>query len=92
MELDARHRDKNGEISRKHGNTLIRTLRNAYGEHFAQGCADTAKLSDVLQKLDDPSLKHLIRDHETGPLGGKITLGVPADEGAAGPGDSARPG
>jgi hypothetical protein len=24
--LDNRHRDKNGEISRKHGNTLIRTL------------------------------------------------------------------
>jgi hypothetical protein len=26
-----RHRDKNGEISRKHGNTLIRTLRKTYG-------------------------------------------------------------
>ncbi len=26
---DTRHRDKNGEISRKHGNTLIRTLRAA---------------------------------------------------------------
>jgi len=23
-----RHRDKNGEMSRKHGNTLIRTLRS----------------------------------------------------------------
>jgi hypothetical protein len=29
--LDHRHRDKNGEISRKHGNTLIRTLRETYG-------------------------------------------------------------
>jgi hypothetical protein len=27
MTIDARHRDKNGEISRKHGNTLIGTLR-----------------------------------------------------------------
>ena len=68
MAIDARHRDKNGEISRKYGNTLIRTLRKTYGEHFAQGCADTAKLSDVLLKLDDPSLGHLIRDHETGKL------------------------
>jgi hypothetical protein len=23
-----RHRDKNGEMSQKHGNTLVRTLRN----------------------------------------------------------------
>jgi hypothetical protein len=26
-----RHRDKDGEISRKHGNTLIGTLRKHYG-------------------------------------------------------------
>jgi hypothetical protein len=26
-----RHRDKNGEMSRKHGNTLVRTLRKHYG-------------------------------------------------------------
>jgi hypothetical protein len=62
------HRDKNGEISRKHGNTLIRTLRKTYGQSFAPGCADHAKLSDVLGKLDDPSLSHLIRDHEAGKL------------------------
>ena len=29
-----RHRDKNGEISRKHGNTLVGTLRKHYGAHF----------------------------------------------------------
>jgi hypothetical protein len=29
-----RHRDKNGEISRKHGNTLIGTLRKHYGKDF----------------------------------------------------------
>jgi hypothetical protein len=29
--LDHRHRDKNGEISRKQGNTSIRTLRRHYG-------------------------------------------------------------
>jgi hypothetical protein len=62
MAIDARHRDKNGEIGRKHGNTLIRTLRKTYGSGFAPGCADDAKLSDVLAKLDDVSLTHLVRD------------------------------
>ena len=47
MAFEARHRDKNGEISRKHGNTLIRTLRKTYGQGFAPGCADNAKLNPV---------------------------------------------
>ncbi len=68
MPIDTRHRDKNGEISRKHGNVLIRTLRKTYGQGFASGCADDAKLSDVLIKLDESSLSHLIRDHEAGKL------------------------
>jgi len=68
MPMDTRHRDKNGEISRKHGNTLIRTLRRTYGPGFAPGCADDAKLTDVLAKIDEMSLSHLIRDHENGYL------------------------
>jgi hypothetical protein len=68
MAVDARHSDKNGEISRKHGKTLIYTLRKTYGLGFAPGCGDHAKLSDVLGKLDDPSLSQLIRDHEAGKL------------------------
>lgn len=59
-----RHRDNNGEMSRKHGNTLVRTLRKYYGRDFAYGCADTDKLSGVLHKLDEPSLTKLVRDHE----------------------------
>lgn len=35
--LDTRHRNKNGEISRKHGNILIGTSRKTYGEGFATG-------------------------------------------------------
>jgi hypothetical protein len=68
MAVDARPRDKNGEISRKHGNTLIHTLRKTYGPGFAPGFADHAKLRDVLQKLDESSMSHLIRDHEAGKL------------------------
>ena len=47
--LDDRHRDKDGEISRKHGNTLVRTLRQIYGASFASGFAETDKLSEVLR-------------------------------------------
>jgi len=53
--LDDRHRDRNGEISRKHGNTLVRTLRKIYGSGFAPGCNDSDKLSIVLQKFDKKS-------------------------------------
>ena len=35
--LDGRHRDKSGEISKKHGNTLVSTLRKIYGSTFAAG-------------------------------------------------------
>ena len=48
---------------KKHGNTLIGTLRKTYGPHFAKGCADDDKLSDVLHKLDEPSLSALVEDH-----------------------------
>jgi hypothetical protein len=53
---------------RKHGNTLIRTLRKTYGPSFAADCKDDEKLSDVLHKLDETSLSQLIRDHEAGHL------------------------
>ena len=42
--LDNRHRNKDGEISHKHGNTLIRTLRKIYGQGFAAGYPETEKL------------------------------------------------
>jgi hypothetical protein len=58
-----RYREENGKISRKHG-----SLRNTYGISFAPGCADHAKLSDVLAKFDELSLGQLIRDHEAGKL------------------------
>ena len=70
--LDNRHRDKNGEISRKHGNTLIRTLRRVYGADFATKFPETSKLADVLQTLDEPSLSKLLKDHAAGTLEGKI--------------------
>ena len=70
--LENRHRDKNGEISRKHGNTLVGTLRKHYGAGFAPGFKDTDKLSDVLAKLDEPSLTKLVKDHHAGVLADHI--------------------
>ena len=60
--LDNRHRDKNGKISRKHGNSRIRTLRETYGPGFAPGCGANAKLSDCLQQIDEKSLSQLVHD------------------------------
>lgn len=55
-------------IGRKHGNTLIRTLRRTYGSHFAEGCRDDERLSDVLHKMGEPSISKLLHDHERGKL------------------------
>ena len=70
--LDGRHRDKNGQISRKHGNTLVSTLRGIYGHNFAPGIAAHTKLSDVLSIMDAASLSQLHADHDAGTLEGKI--------------------
>jgi hypothetical protein len=71
--FDNRHRNKDGEISAKHGNTLIRTLRKVYGQSFAAGYPDTEELREVLHELNETSLSQLRRDHETGHLEHKIT-------------------
>jgi hypothetical protein len=71
--LDGRHRDTDGTISKKHGNTLVGTLRKIYGQTFAAGHPATATLSEVLLKLNETSLSQLRRDHETGHLDKKIS-------------------
>ena len=70
--LDGRHRNKDSEISGKHGTTLIRTLRKVYGRSFAAGYPETENLSEVLLNLNETSLSQLRRDHETGHLEHKI--------------------
>ncbi len=72
MRTDDRHRDKNGEISKKHGNTLVSTLRKIYGTTFAAGYAETTKLSEVLSHLNETSLGQLLHDHKNGHLEKKI--------------------
>src|SRR5437899_12209430 len=71
--LDNHHRNHDGEISHKHGNTLIGTLRKIYGQGFAAGYHPTDRLSDVLLHLNETSLSQLRRDYKTGHLDHKIT-------------------
>lgn len=70
--LHGRHRDKNGEISRKHGNTLVSTLRKIYGPSLAPNAQPGETLSEVLADMDEPSLSKLVHDHERGDLERKI--------------------
>lgn len=70
--LDNRHRNHDGDISHKYGNTLVGTLRKIYGQGFAAGYPPTEKLSDVMTYLNETSLSQLRRDHETGHIEHKI--------------------
>jgi hypothetical protein len=72
MGIDHRHRDNHGAISKKHGNTLISTLRKIYGNNFAAGYSETAKLNEVLQSLNETSLSQLVHDDKNGHLDKKI--------------------
>lgn len=62
--LDGRHRDADGRISQKHGNTRVETLRETYGLGFGAGTRSDAKLSTLLQKEGVPSLSQLLKKDE----------------------------
>lgn len=59
--LDGRHRDANGRISEKHGNTRVDTLRETYGEGFAPGVRGDAHLRTVLDRTGARSLSDLVK-------------------------------
>jgi hypothetical protein len=67
------NRKQDGEISHKHGATLVGTLRKIYGQGFAAGYPPTDKLSEVMLHLNETSLSQLRRDYKTGHLDHKIT-------------------
>jgi len=58
--LDGRHRDADGRIERKHGNTLVGTLRETYGKSFS-GFRSDAKLSTVLRETGNKSLSDALK-------------------------------
>jgi hypothetical protein len=59
--LDSRCQDSNGEIRRKRGDTLISSLRDTYGEDFAQGYRSDMKLETLLDREGADSLSELLR-------------------------------
>jgi hypothetical protein len=62
-DLDGRHRDKTGRIDKKHGNTLVGTLRKTYGEHFAKGRRATLMLKTLLKETGTDSLHAYLAKH-----------------------------
>ena len=54
--LDHRHRDIDGEIRRKNGNTRVGTLRKTYGPEFAKGFRSDMKLETLLEHAGSKSL------------------------------------
>jgi len=62
--LDRRHRDANGQISRKHGNTEVGTLREIYGEGFASGVRSDMHLSTLLERSGQPSLSQYLNSED----------------------------
>ena len=65
-DLDNRNLIENAKISRNYGSTLVRDLRERYGENFAAGHADTATLREVINRLDAASLNRLQADLDKG--------------------------
>jgi hypothetical protein len=61
--LDGRHRDMTGRIDRKHGNTLVGTLRKTYGDHFAKGRRSTLMLKTLLKETGTESLHAYLAKH-----------------------------
>jgi hypothetical protein len=59
--LDGRHRDANGEIRHKNGNTRVDTLRETYGENFAKGYRGDMILETLLDRTSSDSLRDYLK-------------------------------
>jgi len=59
--LDNRMRDRDGEIRKKRDDTLVKTLRQEYGDGFAAGYRSDTKLGTVLKREGVASLDKLLK-------------------------------
>lgn len=59
--LDGRHRDQNGQIRAKNGNTRVDTLRETYGDNFAPGVRGDMQLDTLLARTGAQSLSELVK-------------------------------
>lgn len=60
--LDDRCRDRDGEIRRKRGDTLVSTLRKTYGQDFASGVRGDMRLDTLRKRSGGESLSKLLQD------------------------------
>lgn len=61
--LDHRTRDDDGTIRRKRGDTQVGTLRDTYGEDFAQGVRSDMRLDTLLRREGADSLSDLLKSN-----------------------------
>jgi len=59
--LDDRSRDLDGEIRHKRGDTLVGTLRKAYGPDFAPGVRSDTRLDTLRKRAGGESLSKLLK-------------------------------
>jgi hypothetical protein len=59
--LDGRMRDSNGEARHKRRDTLVSTLRETYGENFAEGYRSDTQLGTVLKREGVDTLDQLLK-------------------------------
>ena len=59
--LDNRARDQDGEIRHKRRDTLVRTLRETYGDDFAKGTRSDATLGTVLERAGVDTLDQFMK-------------------------------
>lgn len=62
--LDGRHRDGDGQIHHKMGNTKIGTLRETYGDDFAADHRSDMKLENLLKETGAKSLTDFRKNYE----------------------------
>lgn len=59
--LDGRSRNEDGEIRRKRSDTLVRTLRDTYGDGFLSHYRSDAQLGTVLRREGVDDLSDLLK-------------------------------
>jgi hypothetical protein len=64
--LDDRCRDLDGEIRQKRGDTLVKTLRETYGEDFAPGVRSDTRLDTLRERAGGKSLSKLVKNGSGG--------------------------
>jgi hypothetical protein len=62
--LDGRHRDANGQIHHKMGNTRLGTLRETYGDDLAAGRRSDLKLENLLKETGAKSLTDFRKNYD----------------------------